>query len=111
MKATAKAGSTPSTTEAEASPKNMSVPPDVNDVTSTIIVLVSMPVSTMANRNSFQVAMNENSATTAMPGAMIGTTTCASARSREQPSIMAASSISTGKSRRKPTRSQTENGM
>ena len=89
----------------------MSVPPDVNDVTSTIIVFVSIPVSTIANRNSFQVAMNAKSATTAMPGAMIGTTTWTSARRREQPSIIAASSISTGKSRRKPTRSHTANGM
>ena len=89
----------------------MSVPPLVYEVTSTIMVLVSIPVSTTAKRNSFQVAMNENSATTAMPGAMIGTTTRTRAPSREQPSIMAASSISTGKSRRKPTSSHTANGM
>jgi len=89
----------------------MSVPPLVNDVTSTIIVLVSIPVSTTANRNSFHVAMNAKSATTASPGAMIGTTTWTSARSREHPSIIAASSISTGKSRRKPTSSHTANGM
>lgn len=88
----------------------MSVPPLVNEVTSTIMVFVSMPVSTIANRNSFQVAMNEKSATTARPGAMMGTTTDTSARSREQPSMRAASSISTGKSRRKPTSSHTAKG-
>ena len=75
------------------------------------MVLVSMPVSTTAKRNSFQVAMKANSATTAMPGAMIGTTTRTSEPSREQPSIIAASSISTGKSRRKPTSSHTAKGM
>src|SRR5438552_5220325 len=65
----------------------MSVPPLVNDVTSTIIVLVSIPVSTIANRNSFQVAMNAKRATTASPGAMMGITTRISARRREQPSM------------------------
>ena len=69
-----------------------------------------MPVSTTAKRNSFQVAMKAKSATTAIPGAMMGMTTWTSARSREQPSIMAASSISTGKSRRNPTRSHTAKG-
>jgi hypothetical protein len=111
MNATANAGRTPSTTDADASPKNWSVPPVVNEVTRTIMVFVSMPVSTIANRNSFQVAMNANSATTAIPGAMIGTTTAIRARRREHPSIIAASSISTGKSRRNPTRSHTANGM
>ncbi len=42
---------------------------------------------------------------------MIGTTTVISARSRLQPSMSAASSISTGKSRRKPTKSHTAKGM
>ena len=87
------------------------MPPVVNEVTSTIIVFVSIPVRTIANRNSFQVAMNAKSATTAMPGAMIGTMTCTSARRREQPSIMAASSISIGNSRMKPTSSHTAKGM
>ena len=88
----------------------MSVPPEVNEVTSTIMVFVSIPVSTTAKRNSFQVAMKAKRATTAMPGAMMGTITWMSARRREQPSIMAASSISMGNSRRKPTRSHTAKG-
>ena len=55
--------------------------------------------------------MNAKSATTAIPGAMIGTTTRTSEPSREQPSIIAASSISMGKSRRNPTSSHTAKGM
>ena len=48
------------------------------------MVFVSMPVRTMAKRNSFQVAMKAKRATTPSPGATMGTTTRTSAFSREQ---------------------------
>src|SRR5262245_2661579 len=102
----------PRTTDADASPKNVSVgEPLVEDETSTIMVLGSAPVRMTANKNSFQVVIKAKSATTARPGTMMGKITRSKACKCEQPSMSAASSISFGTSRMKPIMSQTAKGI
>ena len=53
-------------------------------------------MNTSAAKNSFQELMKANSATVTSPGTASGRKMCVSRRKAEQPSIIAASSISRG---------------
>src|SRR5947209_12878949 len=61
------------------------------------VCIASVRVKTIAKSRSFQASTNANSATVTIAGVESGKTTRQSAPSREQPSIIAASSSSTGR--------------
>src|SRR5438093_8327188 len=61
------------------------------------VCIASVRVNTIAKSRSFQASTNANSATVTIAGVDSGSTTRQRAPSREQPSIKAASSSSTGR--------------
>src|SRR6266536_971036 len=76
-----------------------------------IVRCVDVVMKVIAYTNSFTQSENEKITTVRIPGIEIGSTTRRSAFNREQPSIRAASSSSSGIVLKKPIRSHVENGI
>src|SRR5258708_3980102 len=104
-----KTGTIATTAAAELPPQSIETVP-TNEETPMGMVRVSRPDSTRANRNSFQENSMVKIAAETNPGAVSGSAIRQKAPIREQPSILAASSSSTGISSKKLRIIQMTNG-